>query len=154
MPAQRVRIDKASPRIYKQLIAVSAEVAAAAEAAGIGRSVIELVNLRCSQLNGCAYCLNLHAQAARAAGVSDQQLDVLAAWREAPGLFGDLERAALEIAELVTSLPPHHAADIAYDRATDILDEEQASVLIWAAVTINAFNRVSVVSGYEVRHRG
>ncbi|KXO98645.1 carboxymuconolactone decarboxylase family protein [Tsukamurella pseudospumae] len=154
MPAQRVRIDKASPRIYKQLVAVSAEVAAAAEAAGMSRGVIELVNLRCSQLNGCAFCLNLHAQAARAAGVSDQQLDVLPAWREAPGLFDDLERAALEIAELVTSLPPHHAADIAYDRATDVLDETQTSVLIWAAVTINAFNRVSVVSGYEVRHRG
>ncbi|NMD55392.1 MULTISPECIES: carboxymuconolactone decarboxylase family protein [Tsukamurella] len=153
MPAQRVRIDKASPRIYKQLIAVSTEVAAAAEAAGIGRDVVELVNLRCSQLNGCAYCLDLHARAGRAAGLTDQQLDVVAAWREAPALFDDMQRAALEIAELVTELPPHHAADIAYDRATDVLDEAQTSVLIWAAVTINAFNRVSVVSGYEVRHR-
>ncbi|MGV7591856.1 carboxymuconolactone decarboxylase family protein, partial [Mycobacterium kansasii] len=85
-----------------------------------------------------------HARAGRAAGLSDQQLDVLAAWREAPALFDDVQRAALEIAELVTQLPPHHAADVAYDRATDVLDEAQTSVLIWAAVTINAFNRVSV----------
>lgn len=148
-----MRIDKASPAIYKKMVAVSAEVAAAAEAAGIGRDVVELVNLRCSQINGCAYCLNLHAQLGREAGLTGQQLDVLTAWREAPALFDDVQRAALEIAELVTELPPHHAANVAYDRATDVLDEAQTSVLIWAAVTINAFNRISVISGYEVRHR-
>ncbi len=153
MPAARVRIDKVSPGVYKQLVAVSAEVAAAAKAAGIERSAVELLNLRASQLNGCAYCLNVHAQAGRAAGLSDQQLDVLAAWREAPELFDDVQRAALEIAELVTEMPPHHAANIAYDRATDVLDTEQTSALIWAAVTINAFNRMSVVSGYQVRSR-
>ncbi|BDH59151.1 carboxymuconolactone decarboxylase family protein [Tsukamurella sp. PLM1] len=153
MPAQRVRIDKSAPSVYKRLIAVSAEVAEAAAAAGLGRDVIELVNLRSSQINRCAYCLNLHAAAGRAAGLTEQQLDVLAAWREAPGLFDDVQRAALEIAELVTELPAHAAADAAYDRATDVLDEAQTSALIWAAVTINAFNRVSVVSGYEVRAR-
>ncbi|MFT4394758.1 carboxymuconolactone decarboxylase family protein [Gordonia lacunae] len=151
MPAQRVRIDKTTPQVYRKLIAVSAEVAAAAEAIGLSRSLVELVNLRCSQINGCAFCMDLHAQLGRSAGLSTQQIDVIAGWRDAPDLFDDVEQAALEIAELVTELPAHDAADLAYDRATDILDTEQTAVLIWAAVTINAFNRMSIVSGYSPR---
>ncbi|MBD0859678.1 carboxymuconolactone decarboxylase family protein [Gordonia sp. zg691] len=154
MPAQRVRIDKVSPRVYRKLVAVSGEVAEAAEAAGLSRKVIELVNLRCSQINGCAYCMSLHAQLGRAAGLTTQQTDVIGGWRDAPAVFDDVERAALEIAELVTILPPEDAADLAYDRATDILDTDQTSVVIWAAVTINAFNRMSIVSGYHARPKG
>lgn len=153
MAAERVRIDKTTPAVYKALVGVSGEVLKAAEAAGLPRSVMELVNLRASQLNGCAFCLSLHHESAVAAGITEQQIAVLPAWREAPALYDDVTRAALEIAELVTELPEHHAADAAYDRATDILDTEQTSVIIWGAVTINAFNRVSVLSRYGIHPR-
>ena len=99
MPAQRVRIDKTTPQVYRKLIAVSAEVAAAAESIGLRRSLVELVNLRCSQLNGCAFCMDLHAQLGRTAGLTTQQIDVMAGWRDAPDLYDDVEQAALEIAE-------------------------------------------------------
>ncbi|CAM3977528.1 carboxymuconolactone decarboxylase family protein [Nocardiopsis tropica] len=153
MAAERVRIDKASPETYKKLVGVSTEVGTVAAAAGLSRAVVELVNLRCSQINGCAYCLSLHHDLGIAAGLTEQQIAVLPAWRDAPALFDDQQRAALEIAELVTNLPPHHAADIAYDRATDVLDTDQTAALIWAAIAINAFNRLSIVSGYEVRKK-
>jgi AhpD family alkylhydroperoxidase len=93
MAAERVRIDKASPETYKKLIGVSTEVSAAAAAAGLSRAVVELVNLRCSQINACAFCLSLHHEAGIAAGLTEQQIAVLPAWREAPALFDDQQRA-------------------------------------------------------------
>ncbi|WP_019202151.1 carboxymuconolactone decarboxylase family protein [Tsukamurella sp. 1534] len=154
MPGQRVRIDKASPDAYRTLVAVSAAVGDTAAAAGLSRAVVELVNLRCSQINGCAYCLSLHHDAGIKAGLTEQQIAVLPAWRDAPSLFDDQQRAALEIAELVTELPDHFAADAGYDCATDVLDTAQTSAVVWAAIAINSFNRLSIVSGYEVRKRG
>ncbi|EGD53510.1 alkylhydroperoxidase like protein, AhpD family [Gordonia neofelifaecis NRRL B-59395] len=146
-------IDKQTPAAYKALIAVSTEVAVAAETAGLPRSVMELVNMHCSQINGCAFCLSLHREAAGAAGVTDQQLAVLPAWRDAPSLYTDEMRAALEIAEMVTRLPDHDTADCAYERAADVLDADQISAVIWGATAINAFNRVSILSRYNVHPR-
>lgn len=151
--ADRVRIDKSHPAVYRRLVAVSTEVAEAAAAVGLSRAVMELVNLRCSQINGCAFCLSLHRADGIKAGLSEQQIAVLPAWREAPLLYDDVAQAALEIAELVTRLPEHQAADAAYDRATDVLTTEQVSVLIWAAVAMNAFNRVAILSRYTVHPR-
>lgn len=153
MPTPRVSIDKQTPSVYKALIKVSTKVAAAAEAAGLPRSVIELVNMHCSQLNGCAFCLTVHREDADAAGLTPQQLAVLPAWRDAPNLYTDEMRAALELAEMVTNLPDHDAADCAYERAADVLDADQISAVIWAATSINAFNRVSILSRYNVHPR-
>lgn len=153
MPTPRVRIDKQTPSAYRALVAVSTKVAAAAEDAGLSRSVIELVNMHCSQINGCAFCLSVHREDAVAAGLTEQQLAVLPAWRDAPNLYTDEMRAALELAEMVTSLPDHDAADCAYERAADVLDAAQISGVIWAATSINAFNRVSILSRYNVHPR-
>ncbi|WP_132994210.1 carboxymuconolactone decarboxylase family protein [Gordonia zhaorongruii] len=153
MPSQRVKIDKQHPAIYKALVAVSIEVKNAAAEAGLSRQVIELVNMRCSQINGCAFCLSLHHDDAVKAGVTEQQLAVLPAWREAPFIYDDQMRAALDLTEAVTELPGHEDMQCAYERAADILDADQLSTVIWAANAMNAFNRVSIMSVHNVRPR-
>ncbi|GAA4403464.1 carboxymuconolactone decarboxylase family protein [Tsukamurella soli] len=146
-------IDKATPSAYGALTAVSTAVAQAWADAGLTPAQIELLNMRCSQINGCGFCLSLHAERALHAGVTQQQLAVLPAWREARELFDDVTTALLETAELVTELQGEDTADLAYDRAGDVLTEEQMSVAIWAAITIGAFNRVSILSRHHVRAR-
>ncbi|WP_155850233.1 carboxymuconolactone decarboxylase family protein [Arthrobacter sp. Br18] len=145
-------LDKSDPGSWKALNGLALKVAAAAEAAGLNRALVELVNVRISQLNGCAYCLDLHDRLAREAGASDQHLAVLTAWRET-ALFDETERAALAIGEAVTAL--HHdataLAELAGARA--VLTEAQYSALQWCAITIDAFNRVSILSAHPVRPR-
>ncbi|MGB3887363.1 carboxymuconolactone decarboxylase family protein [Gordonia sp. (in: high G+C Gram-positive bacteria)] len=151
MATPRVSIDKQNPDVYKALVKVSTKTAAAAEAAGLSRAVVELVNLHCSQINGCAFCLSVHYPDAIDAGLTPQQIAVLSAWRDAPKLYTDEMRAALELAEMVTNLPGHDDANCAYERAADVLDAAQISAVIWAATSMNAFNRVSIMSRYNVQ---
>lgn len=145
-------LDKADPGSWRALNGLSRKVTAAAEDAGLSRALLELLNLRVSQLNGCAYCLDLHTGYAVEAGVSAQKLAVLPAWRETD-LFDDLERAALAIGEAVALLPDEETrlAELAVARAE--LTDEQYSALQWTAVAITAFNRVSVLSRHRVRPR-
>ncbi|OQD54017.1 carboxymuconolactone decarboxylase [Streptomyces phaeoluteigriseus] len=147
---RRIFIDKQSPKAYHALLQTSEAVRATAAEAGLERTVIELVNLRVSQLNGCAFCLDLHTKAALRAGDSPRRLGVLAAWRDTQ-LFSPLERAALALAE-ATTLPADAAAqEAAYTDAREALTEDQISAVVWVAVTINAFNRVSIMSKHPVR---
>lgn len=148
----RVWIDKQTPEAFHALSAVTPAVNHAATAAGLDRSLIELVNVRVSQLNGCPFCLNLHTRAAVAAGITQQQLDVLPAWRRTE-LFTPLERAALTLAELTTELPDEQTLERGYAIARQQMSDDQVSVVIWAATTIGAFNRVSIMSRHPVRAR-
>ncbi|MEU8651731.1 carboxymuconolactone decarboxylase family protein [Streptomyces sp. NPDC048737] len=147
---RRIFIDKQSPKAYHALVQTSEAVRATAAEAGLERTVVELVNLRVSQLNGCAFCLDLHTRAALRAGESTRRLGVLAAWRETE-LFSPLERAALALAEATTSPTDAAVQEAAYADAREALTEDQIAAVIWVAVTINAFNRVSVLSGHPVR---
>ncbi|MFF5188646.1 carboxymuconolactone decarboxylase family protein [Streptomyces sp. NPDC000345] len=147
---RRIFIDKQSPKAYHALVQTSEAVRATAADAGLERTVVELVNLRVSQLNGCAFCLDVHTKAALKAGEDTRRLGVLAAWRDTE-LFTPLERAALALAE-ATTLPCDAAAqEAAYADAREVLTEDQMSAVIWVAVTINAFNRVSILSKHPVR---
>ncbi|MEU6564983.1 carboxymuconolactone decarboxylase family protein [Nocardia nova] len=148
----RVWVDKQSPEPFRALNGVALAVRSAAEAAGLDRSLIELVNVRVSQLNECAYCLDVHCRAALKAGVTPQRLEVLPAWRRTD-LFTPLERAALVLAETTTTLPDEETLERAYIYARQHLSDEQISVVIWVATTIGAFNRVSIMSGHPVRAR-
>ncbi|MFI6868125.1 carboxymuconolactone decarboxylase family protein [Nocardia sp. NPDC050406] len=149
----RVWIDKQAPAIYHALTGVALSVRNAAAAVDLSRAVMELVNVRVSQLNRCPYCLDLHERAAVEAGVTHQQLAVLAAWRRSPELYSDQEQAALRLAEVVTSLPDEEITEREYAAARQYLSDDQISVLIWAATTIGAFNRVSIMSKHPVRVR-
>ncbi|MEV1068952.1 carboxymuconolactone decarboxylase family protein [Streptomyces sp. NPDC050263] len=146
---RRIFIDKQSPKAYHALVQTSEAVRATAAEAGLERTVVELVNLRVSQLNGCAFCLDVHTKAALRAGEDTRRLAVLAAWRDTE-LFTPLERAALALAEVTTVLSDAAAQEAAYEDARQALTEDQISAVIWVAVTINAFNRVSVLSKHPV----
>ncbi|MFF2126616.1 carboxymuconolactone decarboxylase family protein [Streptomyces olivochromogenes] len=147
---QRIFIDKQSPKAYHALVQTSEAVRATAADAGLDRTVVELINLRVSQINGCAYCLNVHTRAALRAGETAQRLGVLAAWRDTE-LFTLVERAALALAEATTEPTDAAAQGTAWAGARDVLTDDQISAVIWVAITINAFNRVSIMSKHPVR---
>ncbi|WP_282694624.1 carboxymuconolactone decarboxylase family protein [Streptomyces sp. CC208A] len=147
---QRIHLDKQTPDAYRAFVQAAKAVRAAGEAAGLDRILVELVNLRVSQLNGCAYCLDVHTRAALRAGETPRRLGVLAAWRDTE-LFTPRERAALALAEATTHPADADAEERAYAEAREVLDDAELSAVAWAAITINAFNRVSVLSKHPVR---
>jgi AhpD family alkylhydroperoxidase len=147
---ERVFIDQRSPEVFRALTRTAGTVRAATEEAGLDRMVAELVNIRVSQLNGCAYCLDVHTRAALGAGESARRLGVLAAWRDTE-LFTPTERAALALAEATTDPTDADARESAYQAARAVFTDDQISAVIWVAITINAFNRVSTMSGHPVR---
>ncbi|MGO1738377.1 MAG: carboxymuconolactone decarboxylase family protein [Actinomycetaceae bacterium] len=144
-----VDITVAHRAAYRAAVGMAKAATDAAESAGIGRDVVELVDVRVSQINGCARCLSVHVPAARRAGVTQHRLDLLPTWREA-SVFTDVERAALEIAELTTNLP-HGAALAAAGGAgrRGGLSDEQVAAVVWVAISIGAFNRISIMSGHD-----
>lgn len=142
-------LDKSDPTPWKALNALTLAVRKATDDAGLPRAVVELASVRISQINGCAYCLDLHGRLAVEAGVPERKLHVLPAWREA-GLFTVLERAALDIAEAVTLLPDDEERLATLAKARAELGDARFSAMSWAAVTMNAFNRVSIVSRHKV----
>jgi AhpD family alkylhydroperoxidase len=111
-------------------------------ASGLERSLIELVKIRASQLNGCAFCLDMHTKDARAAGESEQRIYVLAAWREAP-FYSERERAALAWTEALTRLGPDGLPDELYERARKAFNEVELVNLTMAVIAINGWNRLS-----------
>ncbi|WP_209499299.1 carboxymuconolactone decarboxylase family protein [Streptomyces sp. PvR006] len=147
---RRVYLDKQSPAAYRALVHTADAVRATAAEAGLDRILVELVNLRVSQINGCASCLDVHTRAALRAGETTRRLGVLPAWRDTE-LFTARERAALALAEATTDPADRLAQDRAYGAARAVLDDEEISAVIWVAIAINAFNRVSILSRHPVR---
>ncbi|MCE5290249.1 MAG: carboxymuconolactone decarboxylase family protein [Nocardiaceae bacterium] len=152
MSERRVYVDKQLPSIYKALSAAAIECRVQAVEAGLTRATLELINVRASQINGCAFCLDLHTRLAVKEGVTAQQLGVLPAWRETE-VFSSTDRAALEIAEAVTEVATSRFEDADYDRIRGELTDDQLAVLIYAASIINSFNRLSILSQHPVTHR-
>jgi AhpD family alkylhydroperoxidase len=134
----RLNYAKLSPEPVKALYSVGAYVAGS----GLEHALVELVKVRASQVNGCAYCLDMHTQDARAAGETEQRLYALSAWRETP-FFTDRERAALAWAEAVT-LVGGGVPDAVFEEARSQFTEKELADLTWAVVTINAWNRIAI----------
>ena len=107
---------------------------------GIEPSLLELIKMRASHINGCAYCIDMHSKDARAAGETEQRLYALNAWRETP-FFSDRERAAPEWTEAITLITQGHAPDDVYARVRESFSEEESVNLTFAIVTINGWNR-------------
>ncbi|MEH3154155.1 MAG: carboxymuconolactone decarboxylase family protein [Gordonia paraffinivorans] len=150
MTQPHVFVDKQTPTVYRAFGEAASTVTDASHAADLPRVLVELVNVRVSQINGCAFCLDLHSRRAIAAGETSNRLATLPAWRDTE-LFDDVERAALRLAEVVTTLPDHDTQEREYDRARAMLTDDQVSAVVWVAITINAFNRVSILSRHPVR---
>jgi AhpD family alkylhydroperoxidase len=146
---QRVSIDKQHPASYKALIALSVEAENSAAAAGIDPLLAELVRIRASQLNGCAFCLRMHTRDALRKGENPDRIAVLPAWEET-GYFSETDRAALRLTEAITLVPDGHVSDEDYDAAAAVLTADQVSAVAWLVTVINAFNRVAITSRYSV----
>jgi AhpD family alkylhydroperoxidase len=112
-------------------------------AARLDPRLFELVKIRASQINGCAYCLDMHTKDARLAGETEQRIYALSVWRETP-FFTDRERAALEWTEAVTRLDGSHVPDELYDRVARQFDEAELVALTFGVIVINGWNRLSI----------
>ena len=113
------------------------------EDCGLEPSLLELVKMRASQINGCAYCMDMHSKDARAHGETEQRLYVLPGWREAP-FYNERERAALEWTEAVTLISENHIPDELFDRVRKVFSPKEMVDLTLAVVTINGWNRFSI----------
>ena len=148
----RVSIDREHRAVYRAQIEVARAVRTATEAAGLDRTLVELLNIRISQINGCAYCLHVHVRDTLGAGETAQRVAVLAAWRDTT-LFTAKERAALTLAESVTTLPDARTQNLDYAEAARHLTPEELSAVSWVAIAMNSFNRLSIVSRHPVRRQ-
>jgi AhpD family alkylhydroperoxidase len=136
---QRIEYARTVPGGYRAMLALNEFV----ETCGLEHSLLELVKIRASQMNGCAYCLDMHTIDARAAGETEQRIYLLDAWREAP-FYSDRERAALAWTEALTLVGETHVPDEVYDEARRHFSEEELVKLTWAVVVINGWNRLAV----------
>ena len=122
------------------------QLSGAVRRSGLEPDLLELVKMRASQINGCAYCLDMHSKDARAAGETEQRLYALNAWREAP-FFTDRERAALDLTEAVTLIAETHAPQQVIDEATTVFSPDELSRLVYAIIEINSWNRLAITTG-------
>jgi AhpD family alkylhydroperoxidase len=113
---------------------------------GLEPALLELVKMRASQINGCAYCIDMHSKDARAAGETEQRLYALSAWRET-SFFTDRERAALDLTEAVTLIAQTHAPHQVIEEAARVYSSDELSKLLYAIIEINAWNRLAITTG-------
>ncbi|MBR0694113.1 carboxymuconolactone decarboxylase family protein [Bradyrhizobium lablabi] len=135
----RMNFYQAAPDTMKALGSLEAQI----QACGLEKSLIELVKIRASQINGCAYCINMHTSDARKQGETEQRIYLLGAWRESP-LYTDRERAALAWTEAVTLIADTHAPDADYESVRAQFSESETVNLTMLIATINAWNRLAI----------
>jgi AhpD family alkylhydroperoxidase len=135
----RIDYRQFSPEALQAMLALEKYLAGC----GLDHKFIHLLKLRASQINGCAYCIDMHSIDARAAGETEQRLYALDAWRETP-FFDDRERAALAWIEAVTLVSHTHVPDEVYEEARKHFSEKEMVDLTYLASTINAWNRIAV----------
>jgi len=136
---QRLEYAKVAPGALKAMRELEKYVASS----GLERSLYELVKTRASQINGCAYCLDMHTKDARKAGETEQRLYALSAWRETP-FYTDRERAALEWTEALTLISQNDVPDSLYENVRQFFDEQEIVALTMAVVAINGWNRLAI----------
>jgi AhpD family alkylhydroperoxidase len=136
---QRLDVTKVGPALYKAMLPLQGYV----DTCGLERSLGELVKIRASQINGCAYCLVMHTTEARKHGESDERMHLLNAWREAP-VFTPKERAALAWTEAVTLISQGQAPDDVYEEARRHFSEKEMVDLTAAVIAINNWNRLAI----------
>ena len=140
----RVNHHKATPALAKAL----SDLSMAVSQTSLDPALKHLIDIRVSQLNGCTFCLDMHAKEAKIAGERELRLYHLAAWRESP-LFSAREKAALAFAEALTQIGPHGISDVLYRSVAEHYSEKEISELNFAIVAINAWNRLGITSRIE-----
>lgn len=141
--SKRTLIPKALPEAYRAMIAFDKYIGTTS----LSTVHKDLIKIRASQVNGCAYCIDMHCKEARDAGESERRIYALSAWKDTP-FFTEEERALLALTEEVT-LIQHHVSDETYDRVVTLLGEKYASEAIMAIIVINAWNRIGIATGLQ-----
>lgn len=142
MSDARKRMFRSWPEGYEALHRLNEIV----KDSGLEPTLLELVKMRGSQINGCAYCIDMHSKDARAAGETEQRLYALSAWREAP-FFNDRERAALALTEAVTLVAETHVPQPVIEEAAAVFSPTELTKLVYAIIEINAWNRLAITVG-------
>jgi len=141
----RVALKKVTPQVSAAMGGLHAAAVTAAKDAGVEPELLELVRIRASQINGCAFCIDMHTKDARAAGETEQRLYALNAWAETP-FYSERERAALALTEAITLIAGDRVPEDVYRAAAEVFKEDELAALIWAAVVINAYNRTAITT--------
>ena len=134
-------IMKVDPKVYHAMIGLETYL----RQCGLEEALLELIKMRASQINGCAYCLDMHSKDARAAGETEQRLYGLNAWEESP-FYSERERAALAWTEAVTLVSQGHVPDEVYEKVKKQFSEKEIAALTMAVVAINGWNRLAISS--------
>jgi AhpD family alkylhydroperoxidase len=137
----RIDIEKDAPALYRAYLKLDGAVANSV----LPRPLQELVRIRASMINGCAYCVDMHTRDAQKAGEELPRLFAVAAWRESP-LFDDRERAAFALTDAVTKISDPTGLDAAYEEAAEHFGNEELAALLYTIVTINGWNRLAVTA--------
>jgi AhpD family alkylhydroperoxidase len=145
---RRINMNRVSPELYEAMLTLSN-----AAAKDIDPALAELIKIRASQMNHCAFCLDMHTADARKLGIGEQKLAVLAAWEEAGDLFTEQEQAALLLTEEMTDLTRRHVSDEVYARAAAAFSERELGQVIAMALAINAWNRIGVTTRLQLPRR-
>src|SRR6201991_4721942 len=142
--AQRLQLEQIAPRQYGALLRLAGAVI-------LATTLKELIDIRASQINGCAFCLDMHWKDARASGQSEERLYMLSTWRES-SLYSERERAALELCEAMTVISKAQVPDDVWARASAAFDGYELSQLVFAITTINAWNRLNIATLRQPGH--
>ncbi|WP_367866264.1 carboxymuconolactone decarboxylase family protein [Pedobacter sp. WC2423] len=141
--SNRSKINEVQPAGYRAILALEKYM----ESTSLTAIHRELIKIRASQINGCAFCIDMHTQDARKAGETEQRIYALSAWRDTP-FFDEKERALLALTEEVT-LISNHVSDETYKNAASVFDPVYLADIILAIITINAWNRIAITTGLE-----
>jgi AhpD family alkylhydroperoxidase len=147
MTHTRINLNKVSPELYDAMVVLST-----AAAKDIDPELAELIKIRASQMNHCAFCLDMHTTDARKQEISEQKLALLPAWEEAVDIFTEQEQAALALTEEMTDTR-RHVSDEVYARAAEAFTERELGQVIAMALTINAWNRIGVTTRLPLPRR-
>jgi AhpD family alkylhydroperoxidase len=148
MTQTRIDLNKVSPELYEAMVVLST-----AASKDIDPDLAELIKVRASQMNHCAFCLDMHTADARKQGIGEQKLALLPAWAEAGDIFTEQEQAALALTEEMTDLTRRHVSDEVYARAAAAFTERELGQVIAMALTINAWNRIGVTTRLQLPRR-
>lgn len=139
---RRIDFNEVQPAAYDAMDALDGFV----NGSSIDKVLREIIKIRASQLNGCAYCVDAHSRDARRLGESEQRIFLVSAWREAGNIFSEEERLVLQMTEEITFIHQHGLSDEVYEKSIELFGNEKTAQLIMAIVTINAWNRIGVAT--------
>lgn len=138
--SKRFKIDQVSPEATPAIRKIEAYLATVP----LSKQQKELIKIRASQINGCAYCVDMHLNIARSTGETQQRLDLICVWREAGEIFTEEEQLLLSMAEEITLIHQNGLSDATYRKAIDLIGEEKTAAVIMTVIAINAWNRLVI----------